>query len=315
MKNFKKALALVLSLVLILGAMPFAMVASAEFEAGDTYSVSIGEANYELYTQSSDVALSYGYRQDNMRAPYYTFSINKGQSGSVIYKFNDFGGTSIKDLSIAWYGRMASGSGQYIGCYVSTDGQNWTFVNAIARDKKYTKLTDGEEIAVADRVDPGYGKPVVDLKSLGTVDCLYVKMHVKNETGGTPNHYYYANLTVSGTYVGKPEEKPYSAAFGNDFYDETNTENNYFGTHVANIIESDGVQGGNVTNYGEILMPKTPNTASYAIFKFDVTQEERVITVYKEYKNVDVVEKSRAFLVEGKLYIVKRDGLIIDDWS
>lgn len=52
----------------------------------------------------------------------------------------------------------------------------------------------------------------------------------------------------------------------------------------------------------------------YTIFKIDVTQEERVISVHKEYK-IDTYSSTRAFLIEGKLYIVKKDSLIIDDWS
>jgi uncharacterized secreted protein with C-terminal beta-propeller domain len=53
----------------------------------------------------------------------------------------------------------------------------------------------------------------------------------------------------------------------------------------------------------------------YAFFKIDVTQEERVISVYKEYKNVNVKEQTRAFLVDGKLYVVETNSLIIDDWN
>ena len=54
--------------------------------------------------------------------------------------------------------------------------------------------------------------------------------------------------------------------------------------------------------------------SQYTVFRFDVTQEEHVISVYKEYKDVNVSEDSRAFLIDGKLYVVAINKLIIDDW-
>jgi uncharacterized secreted protein with C-terminal beta-propeller domain len=53
----------------------------------------------------------------------------------------------------------------------------------------------------------------------------------------------------------------------------------------------------------------------YTIFKIDVTQEKNVITIYEEYDDERINNKSRCFLVDGKIYIVGMNKLIIDEWS
>ena len=54
----------------------------------------------------------------------------------------------------------------------------------------------------------------------------------------------------------------------------------------------------------------------YTIFKIDVTQEQRVIDVYKEYKDNDiVVPYSRGLLINGKFYVVCQNKLIIEEWN
>jgi uncharacterized secreted protein with C-terminal beta-propeller domain len=51
----------------------------------------------------------------------------------------------------------------------------------------------------------------------------------------------------------------------------------------------------------------------YTVFKIDVTQEEHVVSVYKEY-SVNIENDTRSFLIDGKLYVVQHGSLIIDDW-
>jgi hypothetical protein len=53
----------------------------------------------------------------------------------------------------------------------------------------------------------------------------------------------------------------------------------------------------------------------YAIFKIDVTQEEHVISVHKEYKQLDIERDTRTFLIDSKLYVVESNNLIVDEWS
>jgi uncharacterized secreted protein with C-terminal beta-propeller domain len=56
-------------------------------------------------------------------------------------------------------------------------------------------------------------------------------------------------------------------------------------------------------------------TKQYTIFKFDVTQDVKVIDVYKEYKDPEIVENTRGLLIDAKFYVVCVDKLIIDDWK
>lgn len=51
----------------------------------------------------------------------------------------------------------------------------------------------------------------------------------------------------------------------------------------------------------------------YTVFKIDVTQEEHVVSVYKEY-SVNIENDTRSFLIDDKLYVVQHGSLIIDDW-
>jgi hypothetical protein len=53
----------------------------------------------------------------------------------------------------------------------------------------------------------------------------------------------------------------------------------------------------------------------FTIFKVDVTQKERVIDIYKEYKNINCNWNTRGLLINSKFYVVEFDRLIIDDWS
>jgi len=267
MKKIKKVLALVLSIVLVLGAMPFAMMASATPAAGDTYSVTIGEANHLNYQYSSDVALGYGYRTDAMGASYYTFQPGYSQTGSVIYKFDDFGGVALEDLTVTFYGRTdASGSGQFVGCYVSTDGENWIYANAMANGGQYTKL-DGETVTVTGKLDPNNGNPTVALSTLGieSAECLYVRMHVSNPVKQNITWAYYANLTVTGTYASAATEIPYNVNFGTNFGDNT--------TYVANdTVAPHIVEDNNMAYIGTCMLPPTKNVEGYTVFKFDAEE-------------------------------------------
>jgi hypothetical protein len=54
---------------------------------------------------------------------------------------------------------------------------------------------------------------------------------------------------------------------------------------------------------------------TYTIFKLDVTNDERVISVYKEYKYNSITYNSRGLLINNKFYVVGMNELIIDNWQ
>lgn len=77
-----------------------------------------------------------------------------------------------------------------------------------------------------------------------------------------------------------------------------------FDNHKALFIFNDGTY---------FYLGLKVNANNYYVFKIDVNSEE-VVTIYSHYNSEEIDYDSRAFLINGKFYLINGQELIINDW-
>ena len=271
MKNFKKTLALVLSLMMVFSAISvvFSMPVSAA-EAGDAYSVAINASNYTSYIEAdkSISSLAAATRTDGAAASFDAFRVAKGSNGSVYFTFNDFDKLLLSDISLSWHGRAIMKTANSVAVYVSANNEDWYFISAIAAAGSFTPAGATEAITVSDNTN---ASPVVATlseinSSLDDVATLYVRIDMVSATDTDVNWVYFADLTVSGTLVTDPYY--YNA----DLTTLCDANGNAVENYTSRLVASDNIQVANSRNYSNNQHPmlvSAKDKEGYAILKFD----------------------------------------------
>lgn len=197
-KLFRKPLALILSLLVLAGALPVSMlIANAE---GENYKVAFtsiidrtaGDGkegdNYLDYLVASDGTLVPGTRTDGGFGGKEAFQCDSANA-YMIFKYDAGEGNVLKAPSISWCGRAISGSAEvsvYFGMSEDPDGE-WTRVSYIKNGDTNT-------------VNNNYNNPsVTDISNLvgGGVQTFYLKAVLVK--GSMTSHTSLSDLTVTAT--------------------------------------------------------------------------------------------------------------------
>lgn len=274
MKKIYKALALMLSLMMVFSAISvvFSVPVSAA-EAGDTYSTTITATNYTDYadTTKDTIAYAIGERSDGLATAFPLIRPAKDNTeGSAYFTFKDFGGTSLLNPTLSWHGRAIYTAGDYAAVYVSADGTNWKYVSAVAKGGSYTPVGATQAVTVSENNNTS--PSVTDLAAtfgsdFAEVKALYVRVDLKAGASGVGmGRVYCGNLTVTGTYAEAVEEtRKYNVALGKNFGDDTTYLPN--ATVAAHVVEYD-----NMAFISSQMLPPTKGKEGYTIFKFDADE-------------------------------------------